>query len=157
MRSAVTTRKDFWTGIIYVVTGLGALLMARHYAFGSTAHMGPGYFPTAVALLLVAIGAVILARSFFADGASIGRIVMKPIALVLGSTIAFGFLINRTGLIVAAVVLVLGCAAASDRFRLEWRPLLGMAALVAFCAGVFVLGMSIPMPLIGPWLSFSGQ
>ena len=67
MRSAVTTRKDFWTGIIYVVIGLGALLMARHYAFGSTAHMGPGYFPTAVALLLVAIGAVILARSFFAD------------------------------------------------------------------------------------------
>jgi uncharacterized membrane protein YhaH (DUF805 family) len=157
VRSAVTTRKDFWTGIIYIVIGLGALLMARRYTFGSTAHMGPGYFPTAVALLLLAIGAVIVARCFFADGASTGRIVLKPVALVLGSTIAFGFLINRTGLIVAAVVLVLGCAAASDRFRLEWRPLLGMAALIAFCAGVFVVAMRIPMPLIGPWLSFSGQ
>lgn len=157
MRTAVITRKDFWTGVVYVVFGLGALLMARHYTFGSTAHMGPGYFPTAVALLLVAIGAVILARCFFTHGASTGGIVFKPIALVLGSTVAFGFLINRTGLIVAAVVLVLGCAAASDRFQLEWKALLGMAALVAFCAIVFVVGMRIPMPLIGPWLSFSGQ
>ena len=157
MRTTVTTRKDFWTGVLYIVVGLGALLMARNYTFGSTARMGPGYFPTAVALLLVAIGATITVRSLFADGASIARIVFKPIALVLGSTIAFGFLINRTGLIVAALVLVLGCAAASDLFRLQWIPLLGMAALIAFCAIVFVFGMGIPMPLLGPWLTFGGQ
>ena len=157
MRTAITTRKDFWTGIIYVVIGLGAMLMARHYAFGTTARMGPGYFPTAVALLLVTVGAAIMVRCFLADGVSVGRIAFQPIALVLGSTIAFGFLINRAGLIVAAVVLVLGCAAASDRFRLEWTALLGMAALVAFCAIVFVVSMGIPMPLVGPWLSFGGQ
>jgi uncharacterized membrane protein YhaH (DUF805 family) len=157
LRTTVTTRKDFWTGVLYVAIGLGALLMARNYAFGSIARMGPGYFPTAVALLLVIIGAVIAARSLFADGASIGHIVFKPIALLLGSTVAFGFLINRAGLIVAALVLVLGCAGASDRFRLQWIPLLGMAALIAFCAVVFVFGMGIPMPLVGPWLSFGGQ
>ena len=154
MRTAVATRKDFWTGVLYMTVGLGALLMARRYTFGSTAHMGPGYFPTAVALLLAAIGALIVARSFFADGASVGRIAFKPIVLVLGSTIAFGFLINRAGLLVAGVVLVLGCASASDRFRLEWVALLGMIGLIAFCAVVFVFGMGIPMPLVGPWLSF---
>ena len=157
MRTTVTTRKDFWTGVLYIVIGLGALLMARNYAFGSTARMGPGYFPTAVALLLTAIGIAITARSFFADGAAIGRIIFKPMALVLGSTIAFGFLINPAGLIAAALVLVLGCAAASDRFGLQWIPLFGMAALIAFCAIVFVVGMGIPMPLVGPWLTFGGQ
>jgi hypothetical protein len=154
VRTAVATRKDFWTGVLYMAVGLGALLMARRYTFGSTAHMGPGYFPTAVALLLAAIGAFIVARSFFTEGASVGRIAFKPIVLVLGSTIAFGFLINRAGLLVAGVVLVLGCAAASDRFRLEWVALLGMIGLIAFCAVVFVFGMGIPMPLVGPWLSF---
>ena len=77
--------------------------------------------------------------------------------LVLGSIVAFGILINRAGLLLAAVVLVLGCAAASERFRLGWLPVLGMAALIAFCVIVFVIGMGIPMPLIGPWFSGIGE
>ena len=71
--------------------------------------------------------------------------------LVLGSIVAFGFLINRAGFLVAAIVLVLGCAAASERFRLGWLPVLGLVALIAFCVVVFVIGMGIPMPLVGPW------
>jgi hypothetical protein len=157
VRAAITTRKDFCTGVIYIVVGICALLMARHYTLGSAARMGPGYFPTVVASLLVMVGVAIVARSFFRDAGSIGRIAWKPMLLVLGSITAFGILINRAGLIVAALVLVLGCAAASDRFRLGVMPLLGLAALIAFCAAVFVVGMGIPMPLVGPWLSGIGE
>jgi hypothetical protein len=32
-----------------------------------------------------------------------------------------------------------------------------MAVLIAFCVIVFVIGMGIPMPLIGPWFSGSGE
>jgi hypothetical protein len=52
---------------------------------------------------------------------------------------------------------VLGCAAASERFRLGWLPVLGMAALIAFCVIVFVIGMGIPMLVIGPWFSGIGE
>lgn len=157
MRAAITTRKGFCTGVIYIVVGIGALLMARHYTLGSAARMGPGYFPIAVAALLVAVGVAIVVRSFLRDDTAISRVALKPMLLVLGSITAFGFLINRAGLIVAALVLVVGCAAASDRFRLGVMPLLGLVALIAFCAGLFVLGMGIPMPLVGPWFSGIGE
>ena len=157
MRFAVATRKDFWTGVIYIVIDLTAFVIARNYALGSAARMGPGYFPTAVALLLTAVGVTIVVRSFFRQGELIDRFAWKPMLLVLGSIVAFGMLINRAGLLLAAVALVLGCAAASERFRLGWLPMLGMAALVAFCVIVFVIGIRIPMPLIGPWLSGIGE
>jgi hypothetical protein len=157
VRAAIITRKDFWTGILYIVVGIGAVLMARHYTLGSAARMGPGYFPIAVASLLVVVGVAIVVRSSLREGPSISRVAWKPMLLVLGSITAFGFLINRAGLIVAALVLVLGCAAASDRFRPGVMPLLGLVALIAFCAGVFVIGMGIPMPLVGPWLTAVGQ
>ena len=157
MRIAIGTRKDFWTGVVYIVLGTSALVIARNYAFGSVARMGAGYFPTVVASLLVVVGAIIVTRSFFHHGGSIDRLAWKPMLLVLGSIIAFGLLINRTGLLVAATVLVLGTAAASDRFRLGWFPALGLIALIAFCVLVFVIGMRIPMPLVGPWLGGPGQ
>ena len=153
MRSVIATRKDFWTGVIYAAVGLGALVMARNYALGSAARMGPGYFPTAVGALLVIVGAVIVLRAFLYPGEPVGSLAWKPMLLVLGSIIAFGLLIGRAGLPIAAVVLVLGCAAASDRFRLEWIPMLGMVGLIAFCVALFVVGMGIPMPLVGPWFS----
>ena len=157
MRIAVATRKDFWMGVIYVVIGVSAFVIARNYALGSAARMGPGYFPTAVALLLTVVGVAIVVRSFFRQGELIDRFAWKPMLLVLGSIVAFGILINRAGLVLAAVVLVLGCAAASERFRLGWLPVLGMAALIAFCVIVFIIGMGIPMPLIGPWFSGIGE
>ena len=156
MWTAIRTRKDFWTGIIYVVIGLSAFVIARNYALGSAARMGPGYFPMAVALLLVIVGASIVVRSFFRAGEFIDRLAWKPMLLVLGSIVAFGFLINRAGLLIAAAVLVLGCAAASERFRLDWLAVLGLLALITFCAVVFVIGMGIPMPLVGSWFSGRG-
>jgi len=42
---------------------------------------------------------------------------------VLIATALFGFLINRAGLIISFLVLVLLSAAASTKFRLEWLPL----------------------------------
>jgi len=151
VQTAIGTRKDFWTGVIYIVIGISAFVIARNYALGSAARMGPGYFPTVVASLLAMVGGVIVVRSFFRGGEFVDRLAWKPMLLVLGSIIAFGMLINRAGLLLAAFFLVLGCAGASARFRLAWLPFVGMLALVAFCALLFVIGMGIPMPLIGPW------
>ena len=42
-------------------------------------------------------------------------------------------------------------AAASEKFRFEWKAVLGLIVLIAFCALVFVMGLGVPMPLIGTW------
>jgi hypothetical protein len=59
---------------------------------------------------------------------------------------------SALGLIIALLALVLTSAAASERFRFDWRAALGLVALIVFCALVFVKGLGVPMPLFGPWL-----
>jgi Tripartite tricarboxylate transporter TctB family len=150
-------RKDLWTGILYVVIGVSAFLIARNYTLGSAGRMGPGYFPAAVSLLLVVIGSVIVGRSFLVDGSTVRNFAIRPMAVVLCSIVAFGLLLTRAGFLVAGAVLVLGCAMASERFRLDWIPAIGMVGLIGACAFLFIGGMGIPMPLVGPWFGGQGQ
>lgn len=47
MRLELRNNKDFWAGMMFFGTGAGAMTVARHYPFGTTLNMGPGYFPKA--------------------------------------------------------------------------------------------------------------
>jgi len=148
---AIKNQKDFWTGILYIGFGCIAFWIARDYNFGSASRMGPGYFPRVLAGLLIFFGALALIRSIRKEGLPIGIIAWKSAAIVLLSTAAFGFLLERAGLAISLVVLILGSASASDKFRFEWRAALLAIVLIVFCVLVFIKGLGLPMPLLGPW------
>lgn len=142
--------KDFWTGIIYVVFGSGAFFIARDYKMGTALKMGPGYFPTILSVFLVLIGIISLIRSFTSPGSPVGGFTLKGLAVVLGATVLFGLLLRGGGLIVALPMLVVVSAAASSRFR--WRQTLLLAAgLTLFCTLIFLKGLGLPIPIVGPW------
>ena len=83
-------------------------------------------------------------------GAPIGAFAFKGLALVSVSVLVFGFVVRGAGLVVALPLLVIISALPSSRFR--WRPTLIMAAgLTIFCVLVFIKGLGIPLPIIGPW------
>jgi hypothetical protein len=142
--------KDFWTGIIYVLFGSGAFFIARDYTMGTALKMGPGYFPTILSVFLVLIGIISLIRSFTTQGSPVGGFTVKGLVVVLGATVLFGLLLRGGGLIVALPVLVVASAAASSRFR--WRQSLLLAAgLTLFCTLIFLKGLGLPIPVVGPW------
>lgn len=151
MSSLIKGPKDFWTGVMYAGFGGVAFVISREYSFGSAGRMGPGYFPTVLSCLLMGFGLLALLRGLRRAGPAIGGFAWKPALLVLASTLAFGFLLQGAGLVVALLVLIFGSAAASVRFRLEWRATLLALGLIAFCAFVFVKGLGLPMPLLGSW------
>ena len=151
MQALIRNHKDFGAGLLYLGFAVAALWIGRKYALGSAGRMGPGFFPTALAVLLAAIGAVSLIRAFLRPGPAMTGFAWKPLALVLAGTALFGTLINTAGLVIALLVLVLLSAAASEKFRFDWRAALGLVALVAFCSLVFVMGLGVPAPLIGSW------
>jgi Tripartite tricarboxylate transporter TctB family len=143
--------KDFWTGVIYLVVGLGAVLIARDYPLGTARRMGPAYFPTVLGCLLAAIGLVAVVRAFIQPGAGVGKLAVKHLAVVLGATILFGVLVRGAGLAAALIVLVLLSASASRMFR--WGPSIALAiGLAAFSVLAFVWGLGLPIPAVGPWL-----
>lgn len=145
-------QRDFGIGVIYLALGLAGFIIARDYNFGTSGRMGPGYFPTIISWLLMVFGTVTIGRGLLRDGAPIGKVNWKGLALVTLSVVVFGYLLERAGFALSLALLVLISAAASERFRIELRAVLGLLALIIFCIAVFVEGLGLPMPIVGEWL-----
>jgi hypothetical protein len=146
----IRSSKDFCTGLVYVFFGISAILIARDYGMGTGGKMGPAYFPTILGGLLLIIGAIAVIRSFIVSGTPIGAFAFKGLILISVSVLMFGFIVRGAGLALALPLLVIISAGASARFR--WRPtLLTAAGLTIFCILVFLKGLGIPLPAIGPW------
>jgi hypothetical protein len=151
MPSPIRNPKDFWTGVIYLVFGLGAVVIGRDYSMGTATKMGPAYFPTVLGYMLAVIGLIAVVRAFMQPGTPIGRFAVKNLVIVLGAMVLFGVLVRGAGLPVALIVLVMLSAWASTMFR--WGPSLALAVgLAVFSVVVFVWGLGLPIPTVGAWL-----
>ena len=118
---------------------------------GTALKMGPAYFPTLLGGLLVLVGAIAIVRSFFIRGTPFGDFAFKGLTLVVVSVILFGVTVRGAGLAIALPLLVVVSAAASSRFRWGCRRSLMAAGLTVFCVVVFLKGLGVPLPAIGPW------
>jgi Tripartite tricarboxylate transporter TctB family len=146
----IRSSKDFWSGFIYIFFGSSAILIAQEYGMGSALRMGAAYFPTLLGGLLVVIGAISVIRSFIVPGTPIGSFAFKGLFSVIASVVVFGLVVRGAGVAIALPLLVIISALASVRFR--WVATLVMAiGLTAFCILVFIKGLGIPLPIIGPW------
>jgi putative tricarboxylic transport membrane protein len=143
--------KDFWTGLIYIFFGVSAIVISREYGMGTGVRMGPAYFPTVLGGLLSVIGAIAVVRSFLIPGTPIGAFAFKALVIVCGSVLLLGFFVRGAGLVITLPLLVIVSAAASTRFRF-WATVFIAAGLTIFCVLVFIKGLGIPLPLIGPWI-----
>ena len=107
-----------------VLVGLGALWISRNYETGTVISMGPGFFPKAVAGLLILFGVIIFVVSgrdvepFEDDGPGIGLLSLSRILLfVIGSVVLFGLTLGPFGLPVATFLMVTAASAARSGAR----------------------------------------
>lgn len=142
--------KDFWTGVIYIFVGAAALFISRDYDMGTAVKMGPAYFPTILSVLLMVIGIISIVRSFLKSGSPIGVIAWRGLVLIVVSTLLFGMIVRRAGVIIALPLLVIVSSYASLRF--SWKYTLAEAAVITiFCILIFLQGLGVPLPLLGSW------
>lgn len=143
--------KDLLAGLIYIFFGASAILIAREYNMGTAFKMGPAFFPTVLSMLLVGVGAISIIRAFILPGTPIGAISIKGLLLVTISVVVFGLVARGAGLAIALPLLLFISAAASVKFR--WQTTLVIAVgLTLFCVLVFLKGLGIPLPVVGPWI-----
>jgi putative tricarboxylic transport membrane protein len=53
-------KRDFYAGTLMILMGCGVVVQARSYNAGTLMHMGPGYFPTLLGVILALLGVLIL-------------------------------------------------------------------------------------------------
>ena len=147
MKTKIKSTQDFWTGLFFVVFGLVTVGLSRKYNLGTTARMGPGYFPTLLGVVLAGIGAISIIRSFFSpDGGQIAPFNLGLLARLLLSIVAFGLLLNPLGLFIAAFVAVFVASWAGPEFNLG-EGLVVAAVLSASSWLVFVYALRQTMPV----------
>jgi hypothetical protein len=131
--------------VFFVIGGAG-LWFGRELERGTAAKMGTGYFPFILSWLILLIGVVLVARSLALDGPAVERPQWRPIAFIIGAVVGFGYLLQWTGLLAAALMVTLIAAYARQNVRLRDYFWLG-AGLAVFTAAVFVFALNQPLPL----------
>jgi putative tricarboxylic transport membrane protein len=112
--------------------------------------MGPGTLPKGLAVLLGALGALLVANSIFEKGTSLDRWSIRGPLFILGALVVFGLTVRPLGLIVAGPLAIMVSALASDEMRWKETILFGVL-MTAFCIGLFKFALGLPIPL-APWL-----
>jgi hypothetical protein len=148
--------RDLCVGVALVGFGGFVAAVARTYAVGTPAKMGPGFFPLMVGTLIVVLGLVLAARALAArrrgaDGANGGRATLRPgpLLVLIGGLVVFALVAEVGGVALAIAALVVvsaraGGAEAWGRARaLETAAL--AVALAAFAVGLFVHALGLPL------------
>ena len=149
----IKSQRDFWSGLMFIVCGIGFAWGATVYSFGSSARPGPGYFPFGLGILLAMLGGLVLfkALTFEVEGGDlIGPWPLKQMALVLGAVVVFGGAIPRLGMVIALPLMIFIGSLASGEF--SWKEvLINCVALTVFSWLVFIKGLGLTIPL---WPTF---
>ncbi|MFT3719969.1 tripartite tricarboxylate transporter TctB family protein [Pseudorhodoferax sp.] len=157
----IKSQKDFFSGLMFIVVGVGFAWGATTYTVGSGARMGPGYFPLLLGILLAIIGAVVTFKAMVIEtptGDKIGKWAWKPLFFIIAANLLFGVLlaglpslgVPAMGLMVAIYGLTFVASLAGDRFHaLETFVLATVLAVGSYVA--FVWGLNLQFPV---WPSF---
>ena len=157
----IKSQKDFFAGLLYLLIGGSFAIGSTNYQIGTSARMGPGYFPMMVGSLLAFIGVVIMFKALVVetpDGDKVGKWAWKQVFFIILSNLVFGVLLiglpsiglPGMGLIVAIYGLTIIASLAGEHFVLK-EVLILATSLAVGSYFVFIWALKLVLPV---WPSF---
>jgi len=144
--ASIRNPKDFVAGAIFIAIGIATIALGSRYTLGTAARMGPGYFPRILGILLIVLGGILALRALRVRGEPLPPFHWRPLVIVLGSVVLFGAIVQKVGVALATVILIVTASAASREFRPRESLVVGIA-LAALAVGVFVVGLQLQLPI----------
>jgi len=141
--------QDFGAAVFFLVFGLCGLYFGRDLAFGTSSDMGPGYFPALLSALILLVGIMVGMKAVTIDGPSVNAIRLRPLIVIVGTVVLFGYLLETLGLAIATLVSTLVVAFARQQVKPAESLVLGVG-LAIFAVLIFVFALSQPLP-VGWW------
>jgi putative Ca2+/H+ antiporter (TMEM165/GDT1 family) len=154
----LTGKRDFYAGGLMILLGAAIALKGTTYRTGTLMHMGPGFLPTALGVLLVLIGIAIaataLAPSDYEHDQDQRLLPEHPQwwawFCILMSPVLFIFFGRYFGMIPGTFACIF-IAALGDKTA-TWKGTVILSTVVtAFGVGLFSYFLQVPMPLLTWW------
>lgn len=138
--------QDVAAGLMFMAFGVVGLFVAKDYPIGSALRMGAGYVPNGLCWLMVILGAFVGGKGLIAGGEALAAWAWRPLIIISVAILAFAFLIESAGLVVATVALVcISASAGSDR---RWKEIAIVAVVLATGSVLmFAKGLGLPMKI----------
>jgi putative tricarboxylic transport membrane protein len=149
----VKNMNEVMTGIFLILVASLAFYLSLSLSSGTQIGLGPGFVPRLFAFIQLVIGVVLVASGLLSTGEPAHAWRLRPLLLILASITFFAVSIQRMGLVIAVIGLVLISCAANRETSMREAMILALAC-AAGAAGLFVklLGLSIalwPSALLG--------
>jgi hypothetical protein len=148
----IKSQREFWSGVVFILVGIGFAFGATNYSMGSSARPGAGYFPLMLSVLMAILGAVVLFKALTIEvdgGDPIGAFAWRPLIVIVVAITFFGIAIERLGMFVSVPVLIFIASFAGDEFK--WKGVLVSAFVLTVGSWlVFVVGLKLTIPIL-PW------
>jgi hypothetical protein len=139
--------QDFLSGVFFCAVAIAGIVLSSRLDLGTPARMAAGFFPMWLSIILLLLGAVILARAFFLRDEAVGAINARPLIAVLAGVVIFSLVAEKWGFAIAGVLLIVIARLAGGRFRPIEVGVLA-AALVGVSAFIFLYSLKLPLHLL---------
>ena len=147
-------KRDFYAGGLMVLIGLGVALKGLTYRGGTLMHMGPGFLPTVLGVILALLGvAIALAASTQAETDDRDQRILPEHPqwwgwlCILAGPVLFIVFGHYFGLIPGTFACVF-VSALGDRTASLKSSLILAIVVTAFGVGLFSYFLQIPMPVL---------
>jgi len=148
----IVRKRDFYAGGLMVLLGLGVALKGTTYRAGTLMHMGPGFLPTVLGIILVLIGIAIAAVALSpADNEENQSILPEQPQwwawlCILLSPVLFIFFGRYFGMAPGTFACVF-IAALGDKNATLRSSIVLSAIVTIFGVGLFSYFLQVPMPI----------
>ena len=145
-------KRDFYAGALVIFFGLVMALKGPGYRLGTLMHMGPGFLPTALGVILICLGIAIASTGLTVpEGEDEDILPEHPEwlgwACILAGPLCFILFGSFFGLIPAIFSCVF-VSALGDRTSTLRGSIILAGVVTAFGVGLFSYLLQVPMPLL---------
>jgi hypothetical protein len=145
-------KRDFYAGGLVIFFGLVMALKGPGYRLGTLMHMGPGFLPTALGVILICLGVAIAGTAVSVPEGEDEDILPKHPewfgwACILAGPLCFILFGSYFGLIPAIFSCVF-VSALGDRTATLKNSIVLAAVVTIFGVGLFSYVLQVPMPLL---------
>jgi hypothetical protein len=148
-------RANLLCAAIFVAFGAFFAIQSFGMEIGTPLRMGPGFFPLALASLLILLGLAIGVQATQLKGEPVGPVAWRGALFILPAPIVFALTVRGLGFVGAVFLTALVASFASMKMRPS-RALIISLVITVFATAVFSYALGLPLRRFGPWLEFTG-